>query len=232
MMGKLIVIDGLDGCGKKTQVERLENKLKQMGKKVYRVSFPDYDSNSSEAVKIYLNGELGKDATKLNPYMCSLFYTVDRTIQFNKHLFELYNQEDAIMLCDRYVSANIIYQGSKFDTTQDKKDYFDWMYDVEVNKAGLPKDDITIVLLLPIETSQKLLSKRYNNHEEMKDIHESDIKLLKECYKTAELAVEHLSNKGHNWVEIDCSDETGDIRSLESIENDIWKYVSKVLDNN
>ena len=228
-MGKLIVIDGLDGSGKATQAELLYKKLKLEGKNVYKVSFPDYSSKSSTAVNMYLAGDLGKDASTLNPYMCGLFYTVDRAIQFTQHLNAVYNEPDSIIICDRYLSANIIHQGGKINTLQGKKEYFDWIYDTEVNKVGLPLEDITIVLSLPVETSQKLMEKRYNNHNEKKDIHEADTHYLKLCYDTLDTAVEHLQSKGYNWVKIDCSNTDGDIRPIEDIENDIWIVVKDLV---
>lgn len=228
-MGKLIVIDGLDGSGKATQAKRLLERLNGMHKKVYQVAFPNYLSESSSAVRMYLNGELGKDPSKLNPYMCSAFYAVDRAIQFTQKLMSLYNEDDSIIICDRYLSANIIHQGAKFKSAKDKKEFFDWVYDTEVNKFGLPEDDKTIILSVPVETSQKLMTERYHNHEEKKDIHEANVSYLKKCYNTVDLAVKHLSETGHNWVKIDCSDGNGGIRTREEIEEDIWLVVKDLI---
>lgn len=228
-MGKLIVIDGLDGSGKATQTDLLYKRLKRMDKNVYKISFPDYKSKSSEAVKMYLNGDLGTNASELNPYMCGLFFTVDRAIQFTTELNKLYNQEDSILICDRYISANIIHQGGKLLSTGKEKEYFEWVYDVEINKIGLPKEDITIVLSLPVSTSQKLITERYNNQEEKKDIHEKNIEYLKLCYNTVDKAVEYLNKIGHNWVKIDCSDGNNNIRSKGDIEEDIWLVVKDLV---
>lgn len=228
-MGKLIVIDGLDGSGKATQVGRLYSYLKDLGKNVYRASFPQYDSGSSKAVRMYLNGELGKDPYTLNPYMCSGFYAIDRAIQFVQTLHDWYVQEDSIILCDRYISANIIYQASKLDTEEERKKLFDWLYDTEVNKFGIPHEDITIVLSVPVEVSQKLMTQRYANDESKKDIHESNIKFLQDCYNNMKLAVEYLPTQGHNWVELECSDGNGGIKSLEEIENSILEVLKPIL---
>ena len=63
MKGKLIVIEGLDGSGKSTQIECLKNKLN--GKNVHRIKLPDYDSESSALVKMYLRGDFGKTPVTL-----------------------------------------------------------------------------------------------------------------------------------------------------------------------
>lgn len=230
-MGKLIVIDGLDGCGKNTQTKLLYDRLKSMGKNVHMVSFPDYDSRSSEAVKMYLNGEIGSDATKLNPYLCSLFYAVDRGIQFNTKLFELYNQPDSIILCDRYLSANIIHQGGKMESTSEAEKFFEWIYDIEVGKVGLPLEDITIVLTLPIEVSQKLMNKRYNNDSSKKDIHEANTEYLHSCYNNVQRAVRHLNNKGYNWLNINCATKDGEVRTIDDIHEQIWKIAESIIND-
>ena len=68
-MGLLIVIDGLDGSGKATQTKLAKDELQSLGYNVVSVSFPKYESDSSFAVKMYLQGQLGHDPNKLNPYM-------------------------------------------------------------------------------------------------------------------------------------------------------------------
>ena len=70
-MGRLIVIDGLDGSGKTTQSQRLYEELVSQGKKVRIISFPDYDSQSSALVKMYLGGEFGSDPEAVNAYAAS-----------------------------------------------------------------------------------------------------------------------------------------------------------------
>ena len=77
-MGKLIVIDGLDGSGKTTQSQRLYDELVSQGKNVRMISFPDYDSQSSALVKMYLGGEFGTDPEAVNAYAASTFFAVDR----------------------------------------------------------------------------------------------------------------------------------------------------------
>ena len=67
-MGKLFVIEGTDSSGKQTQLEKLKNRFEKENIKYKSVSFPNYESNSSELVKIYLKGELGDDPKKISPY--------------------------------------------------------------------------------------------------------------------------------------------------------------------
>src|SRR5699024_6210833 len=104
-MAKLIVIDGLDGSGKATQVGLLKQYLEKISKyKIYSLSFPDYDSESSAAVKMYLSGKLGNDPEALNPYMCSSFYAIDRAIQYVTKFKQYMEDDNAILISDRYLS--------------------------------------------------------------------------------------------------------------------------------
>ena len=77
MKGKLIIIEGLDGSGKSTQIEQLANRAKQLGKAVRQIKFPNYAEDSSALVKAYLRGELG-GLHEINAYAASVLYSVDR----------------------------------------------------------------------------------------------------------------------------------------------------------
>ena len=71
-MGKLIVIEGLDGSGKGTQAELLAKNLEAQGKAVRKISFPDYASDSSALVKMYLSGQFGSRPEDVNAYVEAL----------------------------------------------------------------------------------------------------------------------------------------------------------------
>ena len=78
MNGKLIVIEGLDGSGKATQTAILCRKLREMGLEADNYSFPDYESESSLLVRMYLDGKFGDDPNSVNPYTASCFFACDR----------------------------------------------------------------------------------------------------------------------------------------------------------
>ena len=79
-MGKLIVLEGLDGSGKSTQTELLTDFLKAQAVDFRKIKLPDYDSPSSTLVKMYLSGDFGKDADNVNAYAAGAFYAVDRKL--------------------------------------------------------------------------------------------------------------------------------------------------------
>lgn len=197
--GKIIVIDGLDGCGKSTQLELIEKKLDEMGKSVKSISFPDYNSPSSALVRMYLGGEFSDDPNEVNAYAASSFYAVDRYASYMKYWKEEYCS-GAFILAARYVSSNAVHQMSKLGE-KDYDRYLEWLYDYEHEKLGLPRADIVIFLDMPVEVSQKLLSKRYNEDESRKDIHEMHADYLEKCRSAAFYAAKKLG-----WTIIECSD--------------------------
>ena len=112
MRGRLIVIEGSDGCGKETQSKLLETALKEKGIDTIRISFPFYSSESSGPVKMYLDGRLG-DKEKLSPKQIASLYAVDRLcIVKQLHIEEELNAGKWV-ICDRYVESNIIYQAAR-----------------------------------------------------------------------------------------------------------------------
>lgn len=223
-MGKLIVIDGLDGSGKATQTAILEEKLKSRGAKTVKVSFPDYDSNSSAAVKMYLNGEVGS-LDEVNVYAASSFYAVDRYISF-KTKWEKYYNDDYIVLCDRYATSNICHQMPKLPENE-QESYIKWLYDYEFKLMGLPSPDMVIYLDMDPVISQDLLEKRYDGNKDKKDIHEKDGNYLSTCRKGALKGASLLG-----WNIIKCDDGENPL-TLDEISEKIFYQVanSKILED-
>lgn len=199
MSGKLIVIEGLDGSGKATQTALLMERLEKSGLAPVKLSFPDYDNPSSSLVKMYLSGEFSDAPGGVNAYAASSFYAVDRCASYLKYWKKDYDA-GKLFVVDRYATSNIIYQMSKLPLEEWDK-FIAWVEDYEYVKLGIPKPDKVIYLDMSIEVSQKLLSLRYNGDESKKDIHESNLKFLRECRKSALYAAERL-----DWCVVHCCD--------------------------
>ena len=219
--GKLIVIDGLDGSGKSTQLEIAQKRLTEMGYNVKTISFPDYDSPSSALVKMYLGGEFSSNPNDINAYAASSFYAVDRYASYMKYWKEDF-ENGCIILAARYVSSNALHQMSKLQSHEWDK-YLEWLYDYEYEKLGIPKADSVIFLDMPIEVSQKLLSKRYNGDENKKDIHEADTAYLSNCRKSALYAADKLE-----WTIIECSKNNMAL-SVDEISDNIINTIKNVI---
>lgn len=223
-MGKLIVIEGTDSSGKETQTKRLFEKLEEQGLKVKKISFPNYDSPACEPVKMYLAGAFGEDAMKVNPYPVSTMYAIDRYASFKTDWEKFYN-EDGVIVTDRYVTSNMVHQASKIKDLDEKKQYLNWLEDLEYEKMGIPRPDLVIFLNMPTEMAVKLMAERKNKitGEEKKDIHERDREYLKESHANA-CKIANI----YNWKEIKCSDGER-IKTIEEIGAEVFSLVKEVV---
>ncbi|HCL4480241.1 TPA: thymidylate kinase [Clostridium botulinum] len=221
--GKIIVIEGSDSSGKATQTKKLYNKLLSEGYNVRKITFPNYNSDSSALVKMYLKGDFGDKPEDVNPYVASTFYAVDRFASFKKNWGEFFNN-GGIIITDRYTTSNMIHQAVKIQ--HDKKDSFlDWILDLEFNMYKLPKPDCVIFLDMPPVISQKLMQNRVNKFtgKKQKDIHERNSDFLDNSYKNAL----YVADK-YNWIKINCA-KNGEPKSIEVIHNEIFTKVKSIL---
>ncbi|MCD7722594.1 MAG: deoxynucleoside kinase [Clostridiales bacterium] len=220
-MNKLIVIEGLDGSGKSTQVKMLCSYFDKMLSNYKKIKLPDYDSKSSELVKMYLNGEFGKNAQDVNAYAAGALYAVDRFASYRLGWQSDY-ENGTLILADRYTTSNFIYQMEKLPQSE-WDSYLDWSVDFEYNKIGLPAPNLVIYLDMPVEISARLLSKRYCGDEGKKDVHEADTEFLHSCRRSAIYAA-----RKQGWHIIECSDGK-EPYAAEKINAQIIKIVKEEI---
>ena len=219
-MEHLIVIEGLDGSGKATQASLLTSFLSEKGMTVRQVSFPDYDSNGSALVKMYLAGEFGIHPNDVNAYAASSFYAVDRYASYKKNWEADY--KNGIVIADRYTTSNAIHQCSKLDRSK-WNEYLNWLFDYEYRLLGIPEPELVIYLRVHPDVSQKLLAKRYDGDMSKEDIHEKDQEYLKRCQEAAGYCADRLG-----WKVVDCC-ENGEMRSIEDIQSEVLALVGKLI---
>ena len=220
-MGKLIIIEGLDGCGKSTQTALLEKYFQNENIKYKKIKLPDYESKSSTLVKMYLGGEFGGNANDVNAYAAGAFYAVDRFASYKLDWGRDY-EAGTLILADRYATSNSIYQMEKIDEAK-WDEYLDWSADFEYNKIGIPKPDLVIFLDMPVEVSQKLMTSRYNGDEGKKDVHEANVEFLNNCRKSA-----LYTAKKQGWAVIPCSDGEKPL-PIDEIHNTILDFIKKEI---
>ncbi len=221
MSGKLIVIDGLDGSGKTTQIERVYQALSQKGAPVMKISFPDYESESSALVRLYLDGAFGDKPGDVNAFAASSFYAVDRYASFKQHWQKQY-EAGGVILAARYTTSNAIHQMSKLPP-QAWSSYLKWLYHYEYDLLELPKPDKVIFLRMSREASERLLQKRYGGDESKKDLHERDKQYLFDCGKAAEYAAAE-----GGWTLLDCC-KGEEILPVEVITERILNEIKSVI---
>ncbi|MGM9614490.1 MAG: dTMP kinase [Oscillospiraceae bacterium] len=217
MRGKLIVIEGLDGSGKATQSALLYEALQSRGTPIRKVSFPDYQSDSSALVKMYLAGEFGSRPEDVNAYAASAFFAVDRYASYKKYWAPFY-ENGGIIVADRYTTSNAVHQCSKLPEEQWDA-FLDWLFDFEYRLLGIPAPDTVVYLNVETEVSQKLMTTRYEGDESKKDIHEGNRAYLEHSRRAAQYCSRRLG-----WKEIPCC-VGGLMRSKEEILDDILKLL-------
>lgn len=220
-MGKLIVIEGLDGSGKSTQYELLSRRLADDGVDFKRVSFPNYDSDSSALVKMYLGGEFGDKPGDVNCYAASLFYAVDRFASYKSDWGKFY-QAGGNILAARYATSNLVHQLPKLPE-ENWEEFADWLAETEYKKMGIPAPDLCIMLDVEPEVSARMMTERYKGDEDKKDIHEKDKQYQERCRKAAKWAAEKMG-----WLVIDCT-KNGEMLSIEEISDKIYSAVKAVF---
>lgn len=221
MQNRLLVVEGLDGSGKSTQVSLLKAKLESDGTPVRQIKLPDYDDPSSTLVKMYLGGEFGKNPEDVNVYAASSFYAVDRYASFRRHWQKDY-ENGTLILADRYTTSNAVHQAVKLPESA-WENYLSWLADYEYNKLGIPAPDAVIFLDMPVAVSQKLMTARYNGEEAKKDVHEANISYLNACRKAALFAADKLG-----WYVVPCADGDEPL-PIAQIHARIYEIVKKKM---
>lgn len=218
-MGKLIVLEGSDGSGKATQTGRLVERLQNLRLKAMRVSFPNYESESSALIRMYLRGDFGGVAENVNPYAAATFYAVDRFASYQN--WKKFYENDGIILADRYVGSNMAHQSAKFKRKAERERFLNWLDDFEYKKLQLPRPDLTFFLDMPPEIAAML--RRMRGRE---DIHESDAAYMLKSYNVyKEIA------KKYDWKIINCA--AGNFtKSALDIHDEIFRIVESLLIGN
>lgn len=222
--GKLIVIDGIDGSGKTTQIKFLVKRLKKEGKTVKTVDFPEYYKNFFGAFIGHCLSEQYYNFLSVHPKIASILYAADRFESSDK--IKKWLKQGKIVICNRYVSANQIHQGGKIKNTKKRNDFIKWLDKMEYEVFKIPKPDIILYLSLPINIVLKLLKNRESGKmkreylKKKSDVHENDVNFLINSQKSALKLVKEIPN----FIKIECSGKNK-ILSREIIAEKIWQIL-------
>lgn len=223
MANKIIVIEGTDGCGKETQSKLLESALNKQGLKTFRQSFPNYGTAGAKPVECLLSGELGKSFNTLDAYQSSVLFAVDRLFTF-KSILEQKLSNGEIIIFDRYVESNLLYQATRMNNRQDYEKYVKWLLDLEYDKLKLPKPSLIIYLNMPPKQSLELVHNRELKSGLKDDIYEKDVEYMNRVYNLGlQIA------KEQKFEIIDCLNEFGKLKDINTIHNEILQKVNEKL---
>ena len=220
--GRLLVIEGLDGSGKATQAKLLAAALAADGLPVRQVSFPNYASESSALVRMYLAGQFGQKPDDVNAYAASSFFAVDRYASYKTDWGAFY-RDGGVVLADRYTTSNGAHQCSKLPP-EAWDGYLEWLFRFEYELLGLPAPDAVIYLRVDPAVSQKLMTARYHGDESRKDIQERDLEYLARSRAAAEYCAQKLG-----WQAVECA-RNGEMRPVEEIGREVLALARAALE--
>ena len=222
----LIVLEGLDGAGKSTQVKRLRAYLESLFGSLEYIHFPRYDAPVyGDLISRFLRGDFGTNET-VHPQLVALLFAEDRhgaAPGMKKVL-----SDGGHILLDRYVYSNIAYQCAKMADQEKAEELRNWIFNTEYGDIALPKPDLNIFLDVPITfVEAKLKSNRCGNDRDYlegnQDIHEADIQFqvrVRDIYR-------RQCELDPKFIRIDCSDENG----LMLPPGAIFAKIQKVVDD-
>lgn len=226
---KLIVLEGLDGSGKSTQVKLIKNYFKDNSIKYEYIHFPIYGNNeASDVIAAFLRGEYG-DVDEVNPIFVANIYAMDRYLYLPTLQKQMY--ENDVILMDRYVFSNMAYQGAKYNNETQSQIIRDWINEYEFGFLELPYPDLNIFFDVPLPAiEQRLKEKREGDDREYlkgkEDIHEKDMNFQ------SKVRDNYLALKSYlNYYIIDCDTEVSKDYFRLDMPDEVFEKYKKYLDN-
>lgn len=175
-MGRLIVIEGLDGAGKRTLARGLTGALAAKGATVATLAFPRYGVDvHADLIADGLHGRLGGLGDEV--YGMAILYALDRRAAVDELRASLAGQD--VVLLDRYVASNAAYGAARLRQGADGE-FVDWVRAIELDRFGLPGPDLQILLRVPAEVAARRSAGRERT-ERARDTWETDNDLQTRC---------------------------------------------------
>lgn len=170
----LVAVEGLDGAGKNTLTNRLQEICCSKGLRVSSVSYPRYNKNCfAQLASQCLMG--GFPQILNNPQAMALLFAADRQAG-NSELGKLLSEND-IVFADRYVASNFAYTAARLSITN--LDQIEWLADIEFGELGVKKPDLQIFLDVSVSQAHAQRIKRVSSVNQEEDIYETNHNLQK-----------------------------------------------------
>lgn len=217
--GKLIVLEGIDGSGKRTQLEMLARVFAQRGIPHEVTGFPNYSGYFGKLVGSFLNGEFGP-LEAVDPRFSALLYAGDRFE--SKLVLEAALKTGKTLVADRYIASNLAHQGARVASGK-REEFLDWLRRLEYQIYGLPAEDLVIYLRVPVKEAHRLIGEK-SSREYTSRRH--DLQESSHGHLVAAASIYDELSRQANWVKIECVEgANGSLRTPLSIHEEIASVV-------
>ena len=223
-----IVLEGLDGAGKSTQIKKLREMFAERGIESEYVHFPRFDAPIyGELIARFLRGELG-GVDQVDPYIVALLYAGDRADMAPQ--IRKWQEEGKVVIVDRYVYSNIGYQCAKIADKEARLRLNDWILNLEYEVNKIPRPDVSLFLDVPFAFTEKRLTEQREGDDRSylngaTDIHEQSLSLQQ---RVREVYIES-SQRDSELVVVDCSNTEGAMALPDEIFSRIEKQIAPLL---
>jgi len=214
-------LEGIDGSGKRTQLDLLVRALIERGIPTERISFPRYEGFFGSLVARYLNGEFGA-LEAVDPHLSALLYAGDRFEA--KGGIEATLASGKTVVADRYIASNLAHQTARAPREQ-RDDFLAWLKKLEYEIYGLPAEDVVIYLRVPATAAhQQIAAKGARDYTKLpRDIHEANVSHLADASDVYD-SLAHASA----WVTIECfSRDANKMRAPEDIHREVLAAIEE-----
>jgi dTMP kinase len=225
--GRLIVIDGLDGAGKATQVKLLVARLKKEGKKVVTLDFPRYQDNFfGRLIGECLTSKHG-DFLHLAPQIASVLYAGDRFEASSK--IRKWLAEGKYVVLDRYASANQIHQGGKIKDIKERRQFLQWLNTLEYDVFKIPRPDRVIFLDVTPDITRQMLTLQVNKRDKKSYLGKNAKDVVEESMEymlASRVSALWLARTEKNWIKVVCTKGKA-ILAREVIAEKVYQAVTQ-----
>lgn len=223
-----IVIEGLDGAGKSTQVAKIKEFFAERGFDCEYLHFPRFDAPVyGELIARFLRGELGS-LEGVNPYLVALMYAGDRSQAAT--LIQGWIDENRVVIVDRYVYSNIAYQCAKIEQQTQRSELTEWILNLEYEVNRIPQPDLTLFLDVPFGFTRKKLTEEREGDDRgylkgKQDIHEASLSFQEQVRRV------YLEVAPANSLMriVNCSDDQGEMLPADMIFEKIVHEIKTIL---
>ena len=219
-----IVLEGVDGCDKSTQIAKLQKMFTQKGVACEYIHFPRFDAPYfGDLIARFLRGELGS-VEQVDPYIVAMLYAGDR--RDAAAMIRGWLNEGKVVICDRYVYSNIGYQCAKLPTAEEREKLRKWILSLEFDYFAIPRPDLSLFLDVPFAFTERTLSEQREGDDRnylngAKDIHEQSLDLQQAVRRVYIDAAEYDAD----MHVVDCSEQ-----GAMAGPDEIFERIKRVVD--